>query len=334
MIRHRSPTITGFSLLFRRPALGLAEISWRWSFGAAAAALLSLSFLEYLDTLPVTGGDRFLLGTGYPVFVMRAMAHILHGSAPRFVAAFIVLAVALSLAWVVVAAWGRAATLKALLDYVRDDEPHTEAAFRLRSLIGLNFFRVGATLAAIVGTAGAALLGSMTSSEKNPSPGSAFLIFLLIVFLTWSAWALINWFLSLAAVFVVAEGEDTFGAIAATADFCRNHFGAVLAASTWFGLAHLGALFVASIAASMPLMVAGVLPKAIVFGGFFLVALLYFVVADWLYMGRLAAYVWIAKGSEPEVVVAVTPPQPPTFTAPPETRVDPDDLILSDIPVS
>ena len=43
--------------MFRRPSLGLAEIVWRWSFGAAASLLLTALFLEYfglrgLEDLP------------------------------------------------------------------------------------------------------------------------------------------------------------------------------------------------------------------------------------------------------------------------------------------
>src|SRR6266478_3272911 len=56
-MKRRSPTLEGFQALFRLPALGLAEIAWRWSFGLAVTALLAFSFREYLSTLPVTGGN-------------------------------------------------------------------------------------------------------------------------------------------------------------------------------------------------------------------------------------------------------------------------------------
>ena len=52
-----SPTLEGFRTVFRRPSLPLAEVMWRWSFGAAACVLLGFGFLEYLDTLPVSNID-------------------------------------------------------------------------------------------------------------------------------------------------------------------------------------------------------------------------------------------------------------------------------------
>jgi len=71
-----------------------------------------------------------------------------------------------------------------------------------------------------------------------------------------------------------------------------------------------------------------------VFAGVLFSSLLYFAIADWLYLGRIAAYMWIVEGAqiEPGLVTIVEPPvvQPPQINE----RVDPDDLILSDVPVS
>lgn len=75
-MKPRSPTLEGFRAILRRPSFGLAEIAWRWSFGAAAGLLLIFSFFEYLDTLPVSQGDLLLLRTSQPVLVSRAVVHI------------------------------------------------------------------------------------------------------------------------------------------------------------------------------------------------------------------------------------------------------------------
>ena len=334
-MKRRSPTIEGFRVAFRRPTFTLAEITWRWTFGAAALALLGLSFLEYLDTLPVSKSDLFLLRTQHPGLIARALSHILAGSGPRFIAVSIVLALTLAFAWVIVASFGRAATLNSLLHYFWEKEPERKFPFRMSALFGLNFLRSGALLAAIVGALGAIVLGGMASSEKDPSPGTAMLIFLTVALLVWSAWAVVNWVLSLASVFVVARNEDTLGAIASTVGLCRDRIGAVLAVGTWFGMAHLVALSVASSAIAFPLAFAGVLPGAIVFGGVLFFTLLYFAVADWLYLGRLGAYVWIMEGPEIEPVSEVII-EPPTIQPlmPDNDRVDPEDLILSDVPVS
>jgi hypothetical protein len=329
----RSPTLEGFKLIFRQPSLSLAEIAWRWSFGGAAAALFLLFFLEYLDTLTATNADLFLLRTKQPALVARAIGDILSGSGLRFVVASIVLGSALSLVWVAVASFGRAVTLKCLLGYFWTEEPNKSFPFRMTSLFALNFLRAGVTMTAAVGGVGAMVLGGMVSSKKNPAPGSALLIFLFVATLVWVAWAVINWFLSLSSVLVVARNEDALGAIGAAIDLFRDHVGSVFGTSAWFLLAHGVAFMVASVAISFPLAFSGVLPPGVTLLGILFFALLYFAVADVLYIARLGAYVWILEGPaiapEPEIV-----PEPPVSYPPPADNVDPSELILSDIPAT
>lgn len=338
----RSPTLAGFKAVFSRPSFALAEIAWRWSFGFATTLLLTLSAIEYLDSLPVTYRDELMFRTRQPGLISRAIAHIVRGSSPRLVAAALVLAMALSLAWIVLGALGRSATLRALLDHFRSGtnlSPLPDRVIppvRLRSLIGVNFFRVAATLAAAVGCLAAFLLGGATSSADDPSPGSATLIFLFVVLLVWLTWSTLNWFLSLATVFVVVEGSDTFGAIVAAVDFCRRRTGAVFTINTWFGLAHFVVFFIASSVVAFPLVFAGILPASVVFGGVLLIVLLYFAAADFLYVGRMAAYVSILL--EPDVVlvagIPIVPPDPNPHSVIVQTSpgIDRSELILSDLP--
>jgi len=341
----RSPTLEGFRTIFCRPSFGFAEISWRWSFGAACCLLFTFSFFEYLDTLSVTRLDELLLRTRHPTLVSQAITHIFRGSGLRALETMVVLVAALALGWIVVAAIARAATLRALLAYFRERasilsseiaQPRVRAGnWRLQPLLGLNFFRTGVTLAATVGCIAAFLLSAIASPSM--SPGSASLIFLCTAMLVWLAWSFLNWFLSLATVFVVADGRDTFGAISAAVRLCRDRAGSVFAAGTWFGLAHVAAFVIATSLVVFPLGLAGVVPRGVIFGGILIVTLLYFAVADFLYMGRLAAYVAIIEFPPPVVVpgfaqpFAGSPLHSP-LSIEPQTRVDPDELILSDVP--
>lgn len=337
-MKRRSPTLEGFKLIFRRPSLGTGEISWRWTFGAGATTLLCLSLLEYLDTLPVSNRDLFLLRSRQPALISRALSHILAGSGPRFIVASIILGLTLILAWVVIASLGRAATLKGLLSYFWTEDAGKLFPYRMRALFGLNFLRAGAVLAVLVGSVGAMVLAGMASSEKNPSPGTGFLIFSAVILMAWLVWSLVNWLLSLASMFVVINNTDTLGAIGDAVGFIRDHMGAVSAVSTWFGLGHLVAISVASSVVAFPLAFVGILPGRVVFAGVLLITLLYFAVADLLYLGRLGSYVWIVEGPAIEPVPEiVTPPPaalPPISVEPTDERVDPDDLILSDLPMS
>jgi hypothetical protein len=325
----RSPTLQGFRTILSRPSFGLAEIAWRWTFGVTAALLLAFSLVEYLDTLPVSKGDLLLLRTTQPALIFRAVLHIFHGSAFRVVETALVLMLTLGVAWTVIASLARAATLKALLAYFDEDAALTselpgERTWRVRSLFGLNFLRLASTLAAIVGCLTAVLLGKSASNPDDPSPGSALLIALTVMMLVWIAWSTLNWFLSLAAIFVVADGQDAFGAIAAAVKLCRTRAGSVFAIGTWFGLAHLTAFAVASSVVAFPLAFSEILPAGAVLAGVLLVTLLYFAASDFLHAGRLAAYVAILKMPSLPVVVEATPL--------PSPAVDPTELILSDVP--
>jgi hypothetical protein len=342
-MKQRSPTVEGFRTIFHRPSFGFAEIAWRWSFGAAAGLLVAFAFFEYLDTLPVSKGDLLLLRTSQPVLISRAVLHIFRGSAFRVIETMVVLALTLGIAWVVIASLARAATIKALLADFRDrsaSEDQPKKSWRLRSLFGLNIFRLAATLAAAVGCLAAVLLGGAASPSTYPAPGSALLIMLTVTMLVWFAWSTLNWFLSQAAIFVVGDGRDTFGAIAAAVDLCRTRPGSVFAAGTWFGLAHLTAFVITSSVVAFPLGFAAVLPAGVVLGGVLLVTLVYFAIADFLYVGRLAAYVAMVEMPEWPVIAQTAPPALPHGGAyldsgsPPSAAVDAGELILSDVPAT
>ena len=318
--------------MFRLPLLGLAEIAWRWSFGLAAGAALAFTLREYLATLPVTAGEMLLFRTRQPALIAQALARIFRGSAPRGAAALVVLTLALTMGWIVLASIGRAAILRTLLEYFRgpgrgrsfDYAPgrlapedlsisHTRD---LSSLLMLNFLRAATMLAAAVGIVGAVLVARAVWSLDDPSPGTGLLIFWMLTLLIGLAYQLLNWYLSLAALFVVRDKASAFGALSNATDFCRMRPGALTAAATWFGIAHAILFVVASSAAAVPLGFAGVLPGSMVFGGVVLVTLLYFAAVDFLYVGRLAAYVFLLE--QPEL--------------PRRALLPSDDDILSDIP--
>ena len=281
----------------------------------AAAAVLAFTLREYLATLPVTAGEMLLLRTRQPALIAQALARILQGSAPRAAAAMVVITLALTLAWIVVASLGRAITLKTLLEYFRGSgSPPASSTNGVAPLLVLNLLRAATMLAAAVGIVGAMLVARAMSSPEDPSPGSMLLVFWMLTTLIGLAYPLLNWYLSLAAIFVVRDKASAFSALVKATDFCRMRPGALAASGTWFGIAHAIVFFVASSAVAVPLGFAEVLPAGMVFGGVLLVALLYFAAVDFLYVGRLATYVYLLEEPEPSVVLAS------------------DDDILSDIP--
>jgi len=325
-MKSRSPTLEGFRAILVRPSYGFAEIAWRWSFGSAAALLLGLAAFEYLDTLPVSKGDLALLKTRHPFLISQAIAHIFRGSAFRLTKAGLLIAVALGMAWIVLATLARSATLEALGSYFHEERPPSQ--FGLLTLFALSSLQLTTTVAAAIGGVGAIVLGSFVTSTGDPAPGSALLVFLTIALAVWLAWSSVSWFLSLAAVFAVVRDQDVFGSLRSALDLCHTRPASVFAVGTWFGVAHAVAFVVATSAVAFPLGFAGALPLGMVFGGVLLVTLLYFAVADFLHLGRLAAFVAIL-----ELPNAPVAPVRPPAGSPSNDAVDPTELILSDVRV-
>ena len=343
-----SPTVEGFRAAFRRPLFTLAEISWRWTAGTTAAALLLFGLFEYLDTLPVTNGELLFLRTRQPYLVGEVIAHILRGSLNRVVISALLAALLLTVLWIVAASVGRIATVRALLDYFRKDitsnvstdEVRDRSSFRgllrvsFRVLCRLNFLRVAVALAGSMGLVGAVILAGFASPAANPQPGVAFFLFLPLAALVGLAWSALNWFLSLAGMFAVRDGEDAAGAIVSAVSLCRERTGRVFAVGIWTGLAHLVVFVAATTAISLPIGFAAIVPWRLVVAVILLVMLIYFALADWIYMARLAGYVCIAEMPEALLAPLPPPPQPmrPTAAPPVETSIDRDEPILSDLP--
>jgi hypothetical protein len=362
-----SPTLEGFRAAFRRPSLTLAEISWRWTVGATATALVIFSLLEYLDTLPVTGSDILLVRTRQPILIGQALGHIFRGSAPRIVMAELVAAIALICLWIFAASVGRSTTVRSLIDYFAERQTSTndgeelvprtgvtaasQKGSQLGSLLRLNFLRAAVALAAILGLVGAVILvhvvatslsnaaappgvtSANAAAPTDPSAGIAFLLFFPLAGLIFLAWSTLNWILSLAAVFAVRDGDahkDALGAVSAAVSFSRERRGAVFAVSTWTGLAHLTVFVLATTVVSMPLGLAQVVPSRVVLAAVVLITVAYFAVADWLYMARLAGYVCIAE--MPEELLAPIARAPLPASPAPRTTIDRDEPILSDVP--
>lgn len=340
-----SPTIEGFRATFRGPSFTLGEITWRWSVGATAIALFFFGLFEFLSTLPVTNGELLFLRTRQPYFVGQAIAHILRGSLGRAVMSGAVAVLLLAVLWMIAASLGRIATVRALLEYFRADftrrlaeagvtAPHEEtenSSGSFRSLLDLNFLRVAVALGAVLGIIGATILAGFASPDKDPQPGLFFLLwFPLAGFVCFVSWAL-NWFLSLASLFAVRDGADAMGAISAAVSFCRERTGAVLAVSTWTGLGHLAIFIGATTAVGVPLSTLGILPGRLVLLAVFVVTLVYFALADWLYMARLAGYVCIAEMPE-SLRIPPPVPTPPPSAPPVQTTIDREEPILSDVP--
>jgi len=185
-----SPTIEGFRSIFRRPALPLAEVAWRWSFGAAAFVLIGLGVLEYLDSLPVSPTDMLMLRTGHPMLASSALSHIARGSG--FVWSWHLCScsrLSRSFGSCSRRSAARRRSMRSSATFANKRGPrsskcrhryrHTptevvevSSGWRLRSLAGLHFLRAALALAACAGCLGALILAGFVSSKNHPQPAS------------------------------------------------------------------------------------------------------------------------------------------------------------------
>lgn len=322
-----SATTVGFRMLFRRPLVPLAEIAWRWTF-AAAAWLLAIAFvLAYLNSLPVTTLDRMLLYTGQPLLIAQAIRRIFHGSSVRFVEAAILVGLGLTIAWIVLASLGRLAVQRSIFE---EFECEDRTGRPLRALFFLNFLRAAAFLAAKVAALGSVLIASSMWAASHIRVFDAVRLTFLTWFLVWIAWAMLNWLLSAAAIFVVGEQKDSLSAVGGVLRLLQSKTAGVLSASAVFGVIHTASFAVAlgMVLVLIPFAVA----RPIAFPLVFAVIFAYCFVADFLYTGRLIAYSYLASGLE-ELPSWMAIPKTPSSTAPGTSgSVDKDELILGDLP--
>jgi hypothetical protein len=107
------------------------------------------------------------------------------------------------------------------------------------------------------------------------------------------AWAALNWILALSTIFA-RGGRRTAAAIADALTAVGQHAGRFLSTGIWFGLLRLlvvlATIILALLAAGTAAISAGVAAISL-----FLVLLLYFALADFLHVARLAAYVAIVS---------------------------------------
>jgi hypothetical protein len=204
------------------------------------------------------------------------------------------------------------------------------ASAAFQPLIHLNFLRAAVVLACAIGVVGASFLVAYVLPSSDPSPG-LFLLFVLplIALICFVGWAL-NWLLSLAAIFAVRDGSNAVSSIAAALALFQERTGAVLAVSTWTGLAHLALFMTATSVVVLPLGFLGLLPWRLVALAVLALTLVYFAIADWLYIARLAGYICILE--MPAALFA--PPAPTIAPSAPilQTTIDRDEPILSDVP--
>jgi hypothetical protein len=266
-------------------------------------------FFGFLAGLSVTDRDLLALGTRNQDLVAAAIAHIFQGSGPRLLRALALLVPALALLWTLAASVGRMATLRVLIA--------SPARPRWAAMLAVHLARAILAVCAVLAALGIIFFAAWISTSPDPEgivrPDETRYLLILLFTLPVLAllWNYLNWMLSLAPLFVVRDGARAATSIAQAARLFRDQGASLLGTAALFAVLRMvaiGALLTASLFAAAAFSSAGF---RVTLAAVILVTLGYFVVADFLYIARLAATVEICMGGTPPAGTEVAPPPPP-----------------------
>jgi hypothetical protein len=301
---HRSPLREGFHAAWRQPATVVAEIAWRWTFGSGALALITAGVMVYLSTLTVSRAELLAFRSRVPFLIADAVVHVLRGSGPRLVRLVLVLTPSLAVFWIATSTLGRVATLRRLVR-----EP---AEGGIWTLVQLNVLRAMLYVGSLVAYAGAAIVAGYAANRGlEPSPGIFLLAFVALALLITAARSRANWFPFLATIYAVRDGDTPQRALQRAASLFSRYSGQFVALGSGFGLLHLALAVVVTLMGLAVLGLVGHAGAGTIILLLVLISLAYFVVTDFLFIARLAAYVSIADEDINSLVPAPTIPTAP-----------------------
>jgi len=276
----RNVLLEGFREIGRDPALLVIEVGWRWSFGAIAVLIAAFSTYLILDSITFDPRRLQAMAALNPIQLAQ---YIVEGIASVHVLLWrvaLLMGLLLSAIWVLFSALGRYATLA---------RPALNPGASFQMCIIISVLRGMLTLAAVTAwfLAGlfAAALGSPATRDGMPNFGLMSAILFLAFLVIASVWSTLNWFLSL----VPLTNTSTLSqALSITLTFMRSRRDDLLEISIVSGIMR-AALFV--IAVMLSVVASSVITNArMLFADLLAISLLYFLIADFLYVARLVAF--------------------------------------------
>lgn len=152
---------SAFGMVFRQPAIYVAEFVWRTTFAITVGLLGFYALIGYLDWMEVTDLDLFGLSGIVPGTIAAALTHIFQGSGPVLLRTAIAVALGAGLLWLVLATVGEGVTLSALFGSERP-------AFRLVATWNLaRLALLYLTIAAFIGAGFAAFAKSRLADGSH-----------------------------------------------------------------------------------------------------------------------------------------------------------------------
>lgn len=285
MTRPPNPITQGIKAVWRDPALFLVEILWRWSFVIVACFLIASAGAILLGPLHIGNAWDSASQSRDPQKMGQLVFTILLILGMKAVFAAIALPLAIALLWSIFSALGRLVTVRRLRAGL--------TSLRFRSILALQLSRGFISWFSLVLLA-AAIFGETLIATRGPKPDLLlfYLMMMPSVVLIAAFWLVLNWYLSLAAIF--GRDEHTFrGAIRQARQTVRLQRSDFAGTGFVFLLTRIALLLVVVAICGLTSGMAGTSPQNY-FVLLMVVLLAYLAVAYFLYMSRMAAYLALA----------------------------------------
>jgi hypothetical protein len=288
MTRPPNPITQGLRAVWQDPFIFLLEILWRWSFALLGGLLLFAAGLMLFGSLPVGPYWSSAWSSHDPGKMGATILTILLLLGIKAVIAAIAVPIMLALLWGILSGLGRWVTVKRL---------RSGMSLRLGAMFALQFLRAFLTWISAVLLI-AAVIGEALIATRGPRPDLA-LYYLLVmpsVLLIGIFWLVLNWRLTLAAVF--GQEEQSFGsAFRQARQIVRRQRSDFAGTGFVFLLFRAVVLMVAVAICGLTSGMVGSSPQTY-FTLATVVAVAYFAASDYLYMARMAAYLALTAAHE------------------------------------
>jgi hypothetical protein len=280
---------SAFGMVFRQPAIYLAEFVWRTTFAITVAMLAFYALIGYFDSMEVTEMDLYGLTGVVPGTARAALAHIFQGSGPMLVRMAVAVVLSAGLLWLVLATAGQSVTVSALFGVERP---------ALREVASRNLARLALFYLTIAALVGAALLASYKAqlADGGQDRGMFYAIALPL-------WLLVYWVASFVSSFLSVESLRRVGAASAWRSGRTQFAWVVFATGAMRLVLWFTALFALFIVLSMALQAPAVIGWAFVL----MFAIVYSAVSTLIHLLKLAGCVRVVnwEAETPEALAAV-----------------------------
>jgi hypothetical protein len=279
----------------RDPVLLLVEIGWRWSFGAIAIIAFCFSAFLVLDSIPLDSRSLQTMAALNPFQLAQKIAEGIASVAGVLWRAELSVGFVVTAIWILFSALGRYATLmRAAL------KPGASLQVCLVVSILRAMLIWGCIAAWFLAGLFAGAIASANTQAYSPNVGLMSAILFVAFLVISGVWSTLNWVLSLVPLRTEPTSSECFRE---TLSFIRVRRDELLEVSIVNGTLRAG-VFVVAVLLSMA---AGtVITNARIFVADLLaISLLYFLLADFLYVARLIAFAKFRGEpvTEPSVVV-------------------------------